>query len=362
MRLTRGLLVLAIVAALWGAPSTVSAAANELSSPEVSPSSGSVTTLFTFRVRYEGAFPAASVGVSVAGLTVPMLLQSGSLTAGWWAATSLLPSGAWSTSFRATAAQGPAATLAGPVVIVAGLATPSPTSSGVAPPSSGTTPESAPADDLDGPTVPPAAPAPSPEAAAATATPLATSPPAAPGPDPAPAGSGGSDAPSEGGSAGTPAPGGGGGSEGDRDAPAGQGAPAASTRASPAPGGDPAVVRPASDTDTASGEGARTEEMVSDVVFVGLAGVASVAIIGTLLLVAGRRRQPARATASPAPPVADDALARRRMRGGRVGPGEDPIVAALGVDDEMAARRAIRRATRHLRGGDELLAKRPKRR
>jgi hypothetical protein len=320
MRLTRGLLVLAIVAALWGAPSTVSAAANELSSPEVSPSSGSVTTLFTFRVRYEGAFPAASVGVSVAGLTVPMLLQSGSLTAGWWAATSLLPSGAWSTSFRATAAQGPAATLAGPVVIVAGLATPSPTSSGVAPPSSGTTPESAPADDLDGPTVPPAAPAPSPEAAAATATPLATSPPAAPGPDPAPAGSGGSDAPSEGGSAGH---------AGARWG--GDDARATATRRPPGRPGrvDARVPNPGATrrscgpppTPTRERRGARTDEMVSDVLLVGLAGVASVAIIGTLLLVAGRRRQPERATATRRHPVADDALARRRMRSaGRVRP------------------------------------------
>src|SRR5699024_4257574 len=84
MRLRRGLFVLAIVAALWGAPSSVSAAVNDLSSPQVSPTSGSVTTVFTFRVRYDGGFPAASVTVTVAGLTIPMILESGSLTAGTW--------------------------------------------------------------------------------------------------------------------------------------------------------------------------------------------------------------------------------------------------------------------------------------
>ena len=56
MRLSRALVIVAIVAALWGAPSSVSAAANQLSSPQASPGSGSVTTVFTFRVRYDGAF------------------------------------------------------------------------------------------------------------------------------------------------------------------------------------------------------------------------------------------------------------------------------------------------------------------
>ena len=363
MRLTRAVFVLAIVAALWGAPSSVSAAVNELRSPQVSPGTGSVTTVFTFRVRYEGGFPAASVVVTVAGLTVPMALESGSPSAGWWAGSSLLPSGAWSTAFQATAAQGPSPTLGGPVVIVAGLATPYPTSTGVAPPSSRATPESAPADGLDGPAAPPAAPAPTPEEAAATAPTMATAAPEAPAPDPGPAGSGGSDAASEGGSVGAPAPGSGGavGGGGGSDAPAGEGAPATSPITTPAPGADPAVVGPASDTAPREGS-APIDEMVSDVLLFGLAGVASVAIIGTLLLIAGRRREPEAATVSPAPSVADDVLMRRVARSGRARPSHDPIVAALGVDDEMAARRAIRRAHGKGRDADERPASRPRER
>jgi hypothetical protein len=362
MRLLRAIFVLAIVAALWGAPSSVSAAVNELGSPQVSPATGSVTTVFTFRVRYEGGFPATSVAVIAAGRTVPMALESGSSTAGWWAASTLLPSGAWSTSFRATATQGPAATVGGPVVIVAGLATPSPTATGAAPPSSGATRESAPADGLDGRTAPPAAPAPPPEEAAATATPVATAAPAAPGQDPEPGGSGGSGTPSEGGPVATPAPGGGssaGGGGGGSAEPAGEGAPAASPITTPAPGGDRAVVQPTSDTEQRDDQAA-IDGVVSDVLLIGLAGVASVAIIGSLLLIAGRRREPARATVSPAAGAGDDALLRRGALSSRAQPGDDPIVAALGVDEEMAARRAIRRAIRQNR--DERSTRRPRKR
>ena len=357
MRLLRGLSVLAIVAALWGAPSSVSAATNELSSAGVSPASGTVTTVFTFRVRYEGSFPATAVVVIVGGLAVPMSLESGSLGTGWWSGSSLLPSGAWSTSFRATTAQGPAPTLNGPVVIVAGP-TPAPSASGGAPPSSGATPESAPADGLDGPTAPPAAPAPPPEEAAATAPAVASPAPEESGPTPGTGGSGGSgapteggsDAPSAGGTVATPAPGGGGAGGGGsgNDAPARQGAPAASPPTSPAPADDPAIIRPVADTEPRD-DRAAIDEKVSDVLLIGLAGVASVAIVGTLLLIAGRRREPARATVRPAALRGGLAPTRRVAPTGRARPSHDPIVAALGVDEEMAARRAIRRATRKVR-------------
>lgn len=104
----------------------------------------------------------------------------------------------------------------------------------------------------------------------------------------------------------------------------------------------------------AVGEGsdrAGTEEMVSDLILIGVAGVASVAIIGTLLLVAGRRREPGRAVQRAEPSAEDDAIMRRVARSGRVRPAADPIVAALGIDEEMAARRAIRHA-RQRRDGD----------
>lgn len=341
MRPARGLLVMAIVAALWGAPSSVSAAASELSAPQVSPTSGSLTTVFSFRVRYDGAFAATSVTVSVAGLTVPMALESGSLTAGWWSGSTRLPEGTWPTTFRATPAQGKAPSVSGPVVSV-GPAKPSPTPSDAAPPSSGTAPESAPADGLDSPTAPPAAPAPSPEEA--TAEVLAG--PAAPGTDPAGGGSEGANAPSQDGGEGTPASGSTGeGGERDDSAATAPGAPAASPRSITAPGTDPALVEPASDTDR-SNDRLRTDAMVTNVLLVGLAGVASFAIIGTLLLVAGRRRERKPVASIATPSAVDDARLRRVARSSRQRIADDPIVAALGIDDEMAARRAIRRARR----------------
>jgi hypothetical protein len=50
---------------------------------------------------------------------------------------------------------------------------------------------------------------------------------------------------------------------------------------------------------------------------------------------------------------------RRVARSGRAQPAHDPIVAALGVDDEMAARRAVRRAGRRI-DDDVHRGKRPK--
>jgi len=384
MRPMHGLLVLAIVAALWGAPSSASAAVNELSSPQVTPGSGSVTTVFAFRVRYDGGFPAASVRVNVASLSVPMLLESGTLDAGWWSGSALLPAGAWSTTFTATATHGPAATIPGPAVIVAGPIAPSPTASSVVTPGSGPTPRSAPADSADGPAAPPAAPAPSPAETVATGSVVASPGPSAPDPDPAPgrsadpggstgsaggsggsAGSGGSDAPAQGGSEVAPAPGAGA-TQGNQ-APAGQGGPAPSGPGSPAPGGVPDIVHPSADAGADGGDRARTDEVVSDVLLVGLAGVASVAVVGTLLLLAGRRRAPQRAPAvvepaGAAPTVADDTPVRRMARTGRDRASGDPILAALGVDDEMAARRAIRRSLREGAGEGQPPSRRPRQR
>lgn len=356
MRPMRGLFVLAVVAALWGAPSSVSAAVNDLSSPQASPASGSVTTVFTFRVRYDGGFPAVTVRVTVAGLSVPTRLESGTLTAGWWSGSTLLPTGAWSTSFRSTSAQGPSSTIAGPAVIVEGLADPPPSSSASARSSSGPTPQSAPVGDPGGPTAPPAAPAPSPQEVAATATAVASPNPGAPGPDATPVSSHRAEAPSPGGSASTPVPGDGGGTApsgggaGDH-APAEQDAPPSSAPSTPAPGGDHALAQPAPDAGAAPGGRAPIDDMVSAVLLIGLAGIASVAIVGTLLLVAGRRRRspehvPVTAGTGAAPSAAEEAAMRQKARTSRDRAAGDPIVAALGIDDEMAARRAIRRSLR----------------
>jgi hypothetical protein len=83
--------------------------------------------------------------------------------------------------------------------------------------------------------------------------------------------------------------------------------------------------------------------------------------VGTLLLVAGRRREPEPATAAPTAPVGAGTERARIARRVTTNPADDPIVAALGVDDEMAARRAIRRA-RTARPADEARVDRPRRR
>jgi hypothetical protein len=107
------------------------------------------------------------------------------------------------------------------------------------------------------------------------------------------------------------------------------------------------LIRPVADTEPRD-DRTTADESVSHLLLVGLAGVASIAIIGTLLLVAARRREPARATSASIP---DATVTRRVGRSSRSHAAEDPIVAALGVDDEMAARRAIRRARRQAEDG-----------
>lgn len=365
MKRLRGFAVLAIVAALWGAPPSVSAAVNELTSPQVTPSTGGVTTTFIFRVRYEGGFRATSVGVTVAGLTIPMSLESGSGTAGWWRGSSRLPIGAWSTVFRAGVVKGPAPTLAGPIVVVASTA-PSPTSGSPAAPSPGVTPATVPADGADGATAPAAAPAPSADQAATPDAAAVAPAQAAPEPDPAPASAGGL-GPSDGGTVNAPDPGAAGGSPaggagtgtGGGEPPSEEGAPGSLTGPSPATRVHPALVQPASDTAEAPEDRARAREQVSGLLLFGLVGVASLAIVGTLLFVAGRRREPEEATAVGSSSAADDALLRRVARAGRAQAADDPIVAALGVNDEMAARRAIRRAGRRI-DGDARQGTRPK--
>lgn len=353
MRLARVLVIVAVVAALSGAPSFVSAAANELDSPQVTPGSGSVATVFTFRVRYDGAFPATSVSVSVAGLTLPMALESGALTAGWWTTASLLPVGAWPTIFSAAAARGPSARVDGPVVVVAAPATVPPTATSVPTPpgQGGATPDSAPVGGSGSGTTASAAPdvAPAPSEAAS-----------APGSDPATASSaaagGGTDA-ATGDGAGTGPDAGGSGGDGDEGAD--EGAPAASGAGAPTPTGDAAPLRAGNDP-SPDGEAASADDLVSTVILIGLAGVALVAMLGTFLLAGGRRREPEEVATNPTAPVAATTAIPPSARRTPRSPANDPIIAALGVDDEMAARRAIRRA--RISGVADGRTSRPKRR
>jgi hypothetical protein len=84
--------------------------------------------------------------------------------------------------------------------------------------------------------------------------------------------------------------------------------------------------------------------MLGLVLIVGLSGVATVAIIGTALLVVGRRRseEPEAEGAFDATPKAADTealLQRRIVRRAKVRLADDPIVAAMGVDEQVDARR-----------------------
>ncbi|MGH2401885.1 MAG: hypothetical protein ACRDE6_04175, partial [Candidatus Limnocylindria bacterium] len=114
----RVLLILAIVAVLWGAPSTASAAdGNTLSAADATPTMGTTQTAFTLRVSYSGS-PALLVSASVAGRNLPMVLTGGSTTQGSWSVTATLPHGSWPTEFRAVPSQGPDASASGPTITV----------------------------------------------------------------------------------------------------------------------------------------------------------------------------------------------------------------------------------------------------
>lgn len=110
----RWLIVAAAAAALFGAPLRVSGAGNELSAPTVAPASGTTATAFVLSVDYDGRFPALSVEVGAAGVSVPMTLVSGSLVTGGTpssdgGAADPAPGGAATTAGEAAVSESPAA-------------------------------------------------------------------------------------------------------------------------------------------------------------------------------------------------------------------------------------------------------------
>lgn len=272
---SRGILIVALLAAFFGAPSPASAADNELTAPGVSPGVGSTSTVVTFSVRYEGKFAATSVTATVASLTLPMGLVGGTALSGTWVAASGLPAGSWPVTVVALADGGNASTPAGPTVTVS-----------------------------------------------APNAPLPPTPSVAPG--------------QPGGRRGLAAPG----TPGEN--------PQATTGGGPSSAGSGVTAPAGAQREENGSEGGPVEDgLLQAVLLMGLAGVAAVALIGTAMLFAGRRRQreeeePLAAAAADRTAAHLDHRSLRRARLTRMG--EDPIIAALGIDSGDA-RRHRRRAS-----------------
>ena len=95
--------------------------------------------------------------------------------------------------------------------------------------------------------------------------------------------------------------------------------------------------------------------LLTVVLLVGLSGVAAVAFIGAALLILGRRRRAEEEVPVGVPQRTDTEalLERRTVRRAKVRLSDDPIVTAMGVDDQVAARRERRRASQIASGPGE---------
>lgn len=344
----RGLLVLAVIAALLGAPQVASAAANVLESPSATPTTGTTETVFVLRVRYEGQFPATGVTAVVGTRSLAMSLVAGSASSGTWSAATTLPAGTWPVLYTALVLQGNAPSLSGLTLTVHAAAappsTPAPTSvsnprteaGGEAPTSGGggSTPEPAP---VQAPAT--SAPAPSPNAA--------PPPPAASeNRDPSPAGEATPGEPIEASApSAAPAPAGGDGVQPPRT-PAGEaagtpsrapGADGAAGTAEPARDGVMAGTHAPRPGEEAAGPVSANDGLFGSVLLIALSGMAAVALVGSAILVVGRRRRPAAAPAA-TEPVMISRRASRLARAARLD--DDPILASLGIGRTRSTRPA----------------------
>jgi hypothetical protein len=336
--LPRVLVVLATLAALLGAPPSASAAANALHSASATPTAGTTQTTFELRVHYEGRFPATSVQVTVATRTVSMARVAGSAADGRWEASLQLPAGVWPTTFTASAERGASPVLVGPTLTVIGP-TPQPVTSPVlatpAPRPPGPTRDARASGDPAMATPTPAAGAPAeqePVGGPAGSPDAPTDPDATPPPgDPAPGPQ------TDGGTTHDPAP-----REeasappSTRQAPADDG-PGASADSNGAPRDPAASASPGAGSildDPLVGEAMRATALW-------LAGLLALAAV-ILGLVAGRRRREAEeAEATAAAAAAAAILQRRTLRRRRMAAtGDDPIVAAMHLDDGPRGARA----------------------
>lgn len=312
----RPLLILAMLAALVVAPSSVSGAPpNELRAAAVTPSSGWTTTPFIFSVEYHSSAgnPAQSVSASAAGIDLPLLLVSGTAVNGSWRGSRLLPAGTWAVTFSARVAKGPEPSLQYGVVTVA---------SASAPPSAGGNGPVISADDADsggGSSWQPApqvttTPRPSSEPAPETAAPPASRS-VAPAPSSDRADPGASQRP-----------------RGRRDR---------SAEPSITPAGAAMTGGASPDQESADEPGA--PPVLSLVLLIGLSAVGAVTLIGTgwVLLAARREREtaPVEAAAATEPDIAMRAIAtveQRALRRARLRQADDPILAGLGLDEETS--------------------------
>jgi hypothetical protein len=335
-------MVLAMLAALVVAPSSVFAAApNALYGAAFSPSAGTTATLFELSVSYSGSGPANVVTATVAGKTVALGLSSGGLLDGTWTGGTTLPAGSWMVTFQANASQGhdPKPVSVGPIN-VSPVVTQPPVSPIAGQPSDTADPGDA------SPT-------------AAETKPLQSTAPSTNG-SAAPVGGsaeptgGAAAAASAGASASQPDP---------RDSPHGR---SAGTRASSSPDGGAAPASSTAGAGTAGGTQAAGSEQLGTVLLFGIAGVAAVALLGAAWILIASRRDRTQRPVVVGPPV-DPALTaiptveQRAARRARLRPSDDPILAALGLNDEepstpdgghtqaAAGKRRFRRAARSQR-------------
>jgi hypothetical protein len=313
MTARRAVMVLAMLAALVLAPSSVFAASNELVGALVTPPAGTTATLFVFSVVYESSAGNAANGVtaSAAGKTISLSLTSGSPQAGTWTGSATLSAGSWMVSFQASATKGPQPSATFGPVSVAAVSTPSSSPTGVVPsadtpdpgdvsstaqpkPQASTEPRSSgPATQASGTARPSAAPDP------------ATTDPAVPG-----------------------GPGHGGTSHRRSGDPHASSSPAGAVAPSqPVPG------------DSRDSDKDVDQQVAGVVLLFGIAGVAAIALLGAAWILLATRRDRVEASVGVAPTVdpaitAIPTLEQRALRRARLRPSDDPILAALGLNDQ----------------------------
>jgi hypothetical protein len=312
--------LLAIMAALAGAPSSVSAAApNALSEATVLPASGDTSTLFFVTVRYSSPAgnPTTGVTVQVGAHQANLALISGTTTDGIWSGTITAAPGSWDVTVQAAVAKGPQPSVLAGSIIVAGEPQPPASPSDGGPPSFGS------GSGGDGGAIP-STPAPAPVTPPPTVT-VATPAPARSSSEPDPPLPPTHPAP------GVAAVGPGRGGEG----------PTRTPRPEPAGSDDPAPQSPdASATVGAFPGPVGGNDDLSGVLFWGMLGVVAVALAGSAwIFLAVRRDRRAAAAAAGAPPTDPGVIAaaiveQRALRRARLRSSDDPILAAMGLPDE----------------------------